>query len=184
MTISKFETARFLSHIQWLKAIAVAISCVTTPAIAASSNTSAELAGARAMTAFEIYELYKDKSWQWDNGAGHMTSAGRQFSAWVDDEKGKSWAEGRWVITETGWLCLNATWYSERGAFPAKTCFSHRIDNGVIYQKREPTGEWFVFRHSRPKDSDEAHKLVATDLVSQQRDNIKTTLRTAQLSAQ
>lgn len=131
------------------------------------------------MTAGEIYELYRDKSWQWDDGAGRMTGADRKFSAWADGGKGKSWAEGRWVITETGRMCLKATWHTEQGAFPAKTCFSHRIGNGAIHLMREPDGEWFMFRHAKIRDDDEANKLVSTDLVSQQRDEIKTVLDAA-----
>jgi hypothetical protein len=33
------------------------------------------------MTALELYTLYRDKSWQWENGAGLMREADRQFSA-------------------------------------------------------------------------------------------------------
>lgn len=47
----------------------------------------------------------------------------------------------------------------------SKTCFSHRIDNGTIYQKREPGGEWYAFRNAEVHQDDEASKLVSTDLV-------------------
>ncbi|UXN66729.1 DUF995 domain-containing protein (plasmid) [Phyllobacterium sp. A18/5-2] len=184
MTISKSAKAGFLPGFRMITTVACALFCIAAPAIAASSKASEQPAGTRAMTPFEIYALYKNKSWQWDNGAGHMTDAGRQFTAWADGEKGKSWAEGRWVITETGGLCLNATWHSGQGAFPAKTCFSHRIGNGTIYQKREPDGEWYIFRHAKAREDDEAHKLVFTDLVSQQSDSIKTALGAAQLPEQ
>jgi uncharacterized protein DUF995 len=139
---------------------------------------------ARTMTPGEIYGLYRDKSWQWKNGAGYMTDAGRRFSAWVDDENGKSWAEGRWTISKTGRLCFNATWHSTDGASPAKTCFSHRIDDGTIYQKREPDGDWYVFRHAEPRDDDEASKLVGADLVSAQIGTVKAALDTNQSSEQ
>ncbi|PKA45357.1 DUF995 domain-containing protein [Rhizobium sullae] len=184
MTISKSGRARFLRGFRMTTTVAWAASCIAAPAIAAPSKAPGQPTGTRAMTPFEIYALYKNKSWQWDNGAGYMTDAGRQFSAWADGDKGKSWAEGRWVITATGGLCLNATWHSGQGAFPAKTCFSHRIGNGAIYQKREPDGEWYVFRHAEAREDDEAHKLVSTDLVSQQRDSIKTALGAAQLPKQ
>lgn len=186
MAISKSEKVRFLPGFRMMTTVAWAIACIAAPALAASAQASEQPAGTRPMTAFEIYRLYKNKSWQWDNGAGQMTDvdAGRQFSAWADGEKGKSWAEGRWVIAENGLLCLNATWHSQQGAFPAKTCFSHRVGNGTIYQRREPDGKWYVFRHAEARDSDEAHKLVSTDLVSQQRDSIKTALGAAQLPEQ
>lgn len=182
MAISEPTRGRLLPGFRMIPTVACVVACIIAPAIAAPSQAP-EQPGTRSMTAFEIYQLYKNKSWQWDDGAGHMTGAGRQFSAWVDSEKGKSWAQGRWII-ETGLLCLDATWHSKQGAFPAKTCFSHRIGNGTIYQKREPDGEWYVFRHAEARKDDEAHKLVSTDLVSQQRESIKTALGTAQLPEQ
>jgi hypothetical protein len=125
-------------------------------------------AAARIMTPGEIYQLYRDKSWQWKSGAGYMQDSGRQFSAWVDSENGKSWAKGRWIITGTGRMCFKATWHSIDGAFPARTCFSHRVNNGTIYQKREPGGDWYVFQHAQPREDDEASKLAGADLVSAQ----------------
>jgi hypothetical protein len=138
------------------------------PAYSAPEQETVLPAAARIMTPGEIYDLYRDKSWQWKNGAGYMTATGRQFSAWVDDETGRSWAKGRWVITETGRMCFDATWHSKAGASPATTCLSHRIDNGTIYQKREPDGHWYVFHHAEPRADDEANKLADADLVSAQ----------------
>lgn len=163
-------------RLRMLAIVAAAAASFAGPAQTALSHDSALPAGARAMTALELYKLYRDKSWRWENGAGMMTDVNRRFSAWSDGEKGKTWAEGRWVITETGLLCLKATWHTDKGAFPAKTCFSHRVASGAIYQKREPNGRWYVFRHATPRKEDEASKLVATDLVSQQRDIIQAAL--------
>ncbi|WP_287246281.1 DUF995 domain-containing protein [Mesorhizobium sp.] len=184
VALSKSERALLLSGFRMLTAVAWAVSCIAAPAFASSSQVSVLPEGARRMTAGEIYDLYRDKSWQWDSGAGRMVGANRHFSAWTDGETGQSWAEGRWIITETGWMCLNATWHSEQGVFPAKTCFSHRIDNGTIYQKREPGGEWYAFRNAEVHQDDEASKLVSTDLVSRQLDAIKAALGAAQQSEQ
>lgn len=179
MTIAR--TGKIRTGFRTITAIVCALTWVSTPATAARAS---EQPGTRPMMAFEIYNLYKNKSWQWDDGAGHMTDAGRQFSAWADGEKGESWAEGRWVISETGLLCFNATWHSKQGSFPAKSCFSHRVGHGTIYQKREPDGEWYVFRHTEARENDEASKLISADLVSQKRDSIKTALGAEQLSKQ
>jgi|UPI0003F648AB hypothetical protein len=146
---------------------------------AARAENVAIPSDARPMTALELYTLYRDKSWQWENGAGLMREADRQFSAWVRGEKWNSWAEGRWAITDTGLLCLKATWHTQEGSAPIKSCFSHRIAAGTIYQKREPDGQWYVFRHAIPQKGDEASKLVAADLVSQQRDAIQAALGVA-----
>ncbi|WP_352566372.1 DUF995 domain-containing protein [Mesorhizobium australicum] len=131
---------------------------------------------ARVMTPAEIHELYHDRSWRWKGGAAYLVDERRRFSAWVDDDTGKSWAEGNWIITETGQMCLNATWHSKAGRSPAMTCFSHSFDNGTIYQKREPAGSWYVFRHAQPRDQDEAKNLVRKDLVSTHILAVKTAL--------
>ncbi|RAZ92410.1 hypothetical protein DPM33_00405 [Mesorhizobium hawassense] len=131
---------------------------------------------ARVMTPAEIHALYHDRSWRWKAGAAYLLNEGRRFSAWVDGDTGKSWAEGRWMITETGQMCLDATWHSKAGQFPAMTCFSHRLDNGTIYQKREPDGSWYVFRHAQPRDEDEGKNLVRTDLVSAHISAVKTAI--------
>jgi hypothetical protein len=164
--------------------IASAAFLVAGSAYAAFSQDSALPSDARPMTAFELYKLYKNKSWRWEDGAGLMQGTDRKFSAWTNNEKDQSWAEGRWVITDTGLMCLKATWHTKEGAFPAKSCFSHRIASGAIYQKHEPNGGWYVFRHAIPRDDDEASKLVAADLVSQQRNSIQAALGMARSSEQ
>jgi len=126
-------------------------------------------AGTRVMTPFEIYVLYRDKNWQWPDGTGQMETTDRRFTARVDGEKGKAWAEGRWMITKTGLMCLKADWHTEQGKFPVKTCFSHRIGDGTVYQKREPDGVWYVFRHADGRADDEARKLVSISLSTEQK---------------
>lgn len=170
--------------IRMLTTVAMAAAALAGSVYPAFSQDLALPAETRVMTALEIHKLYRDKSWQWEKGAGLMKDAGRQFSAWVEGENGKTWAEGRWAITDTGLMCIVATWHSQSGAFPAKTCFSHRIDAGTIYQKREPDGGWYVFRHARQREDDEARKLVAIDLVSQQLDNIQAALSVAMFPEQ
>ena len=184
MNIPDRGKPRYMPGICVLTAFAGAIACGAAPVLAASSPDTALPANARPLTADEIYKLYRDKSWQWDSGAGRMRDAGRQFSAWADGEMGISWADGRWAITETGQMCFNATWHSKQGAFPVKTCFSHLFNEGAIYQKREPDGQWFVFRHANIRKDDEASKLVSVDLVSQQRDVIRSALERAPTSGQ
>ena len=55
-------------------------------AYSTSAQETALRAGARIMTPGEIYDLYRDKSWQWKSGAGYMKDSGRRFSAWIDDD--------------------------------------------------------------------------------------------------
>lgn len=152
-------------------ALAVTLAGPAATASIASAADSEPPPGARPMTAIELYTLYRDKSWRWDNGAGRMESANRRFTARVKDDKGKGKvrAEGRWMITDTGRLCLKANWHTATGTYPAKNCFAHRIDGATIYQKREPDGQWYVFRHANGRKDDEARKLVSIASVPLQR---------------
>lgn len=174
MTSSNSMTTHFA------RAKATALIITMTIGSAASGNAAtADIKlpkDARPMTAVELYTLYRDKSWQWPNGAGRMQDADRRFSAWVDGTGGQSWAEGRWRVTDTGRMCFDAAWHATNGRFPAKTCFVHRIYDGTIYQKREAGGDWIVFRHAVAKQTDEAAKLIADDLVSQRLEAVKATL--------
>ncbi|MCA1443451.1 DUF995 domain-containing protein [Ensifer sp. IC4062] len=119
----------------------------------------------RAMTAAELYMIFRDKTWEWENGAGRMQDEGRIFRAWSQSETGVTWAEGRWTLNDHGQLCLRAVWHSQEAAARDTTCFSHRILDNTIYQKREPAGDWYVFKHARPMADDEFKKLVSEDLV-------------------
>jgi len=123
-------------------------------------------AQARTMTALDLYDLYRDKTWQWPDGAGRMQDRGRLFRAWSGTGDNASWAEGRWVLTNDGQMCLRAVWHGPTGASPDKTCFRHKIDEGTIYQKKEPSGAWYVFKHAVPDKDDEYGKLVEQDTVS------------------
>ncbi|ASY63415.1 hypothetical protein SJ05684_c19730 [Sinorhizobium sojae CCBAU 05684] len=110
--------------------------------------------------------MFRGKSWKWQDGAGFMRDEGRLFRAWAQDGKKATWAEGRWIVTDSGMLCLKATWHSQGEAAQDKTCFSHRVLDGTIYQRREPAGDWYIFKHARPVADDEFFRLVKKDLVS------------------
>ncbi|WP_027997384.1 DUF995 domain-containing protein [Sinorhizobium arboris] len=120
---------------------------------------------ARTMTGVELYMIFQGKTWKWESGAGRMESEGRVFRAWAKSGTGETWAEGRWSVNDRGQLCLTAVWHSQSAAARDKTCFSHRTLDGTIYQKREPSGEWYVFKHAKPKSEDEINRLVREDLV-------------------
>ncbi|MDX0480515.1 DUF995 domain-containing protein [Sinorhizobium medicae] len=132
------------------------------------SPASAEVAvpeEARAMTGVELYMIFRGKSWKWESGAGRMEGEGRVFRAWVQPGSGETWAEGRWSVNDRGQLCLSAVWHSQNATVSDKTCFSHRTLDGTIYQKREPAGDWYVFKHAKRRADDEFNRLVDEDLV-------------------
>jgi hypothetical protein len=121
---------------------------------------------ARAMTGLELYLLYRDRSWKWADGAGRMHADGRVFEAWADSGDKATWARGRWIVTDSGFLCLKADWHTQTGVYPAKSCFRHKTDGRRIFQRKEPSGKWYLFRSEVPAPEDEFAKLVAEDLVS------------------
>lgn len=123
-------------------------------------------AQARAMTALELHDLYRDKTWQWGDGAGRFQEEGRIFRAWSGNGAKASWAVGRWTLTNDGQLCLRAVWHSPGGSSPNKTCFRHMFHDGTVYQKKEPSGAWYVFKHAALDKDDEYRKLVTQDTVS------------------
>jgi hypothetical protein len=134
---------------------------------------------ARAMTGVELYLLYRDKSWLWPEGAGRMESQGRRFTAWSGKGEDASWAEGRWIVTDSGRFCLDATWHSSSAfARDTRICFSHRIHDGTIYQRKDPSGPWYVFRDPNSQE-DEFGKLVGEDLVSAEMEKLKPALPAA-----
>ncbi|MFD9900785.1 DUF995 domain-containing protein [Mesorhizobium sp. NPDC059025] len=144
-------------------AFGLALCCGTATSAAEPGALPAQ---ARAMTALELYDLYRDKTWQWSDGAGRFQEEGRIFRAWSGNGANASWAEGRWTLTNDGQLCLRAVWHGSSGSSPNKTCFRHMVHDGTVYQKKEPSGGWYVFRHTAPDKDDEYGKLVKQDTVS------------------
>ncbi|MBY3223691.1 DUF995 domain-containing protein [Rhizobium sp. 25PS6] len=125
------------------------------------------------LSAYELYRIYGDKTWTWNTGGGRFFDDGRRFVAWSNDKGQPSFAEGRWVVDDLGQLCMRATWTNAEGAARASTCFGHRKIGNTIYQRRQPNGEWYVFRHASVRQGDEFQKLVPTDTVSAKASELK-----------
>lgn len=150
----------------FLLGAALSASLLSFPGAGLAQGKSQPPADARAMTATELHALYAGKSWRWPDGAGLMEAENRRFSAIAGSGEKSSWAVGRWTVTDAGRLCFVADWHSRSGVFPARTCFRHVIDNGTIYQRKEPAGGWYIFKHAQARADDEFTKLVRQDLVS------------------
>ncbi|MBB2751609.1 UNVERIFIED_ORG: hypothetical protein GGI57_002291 [Rhizobium aethiopicum] len=140
-----------------------------------------ETAGKKAATptplsAYELYRIYGDKTWVWNTGGGRFSDDGRRFVAWVNDKGKQSFAEGKWVVDDLGQLCMRATWTNAEGAARASTCFGHRKIGNTIYQRRQPDGNWYVFRHASVRGDDEFLKLVSMDSVSDKARDLKQVL--------
>jgi hypothetical protein len=140
----------------------------TAQSYAASSQKTPPLPqGAHMMTPFEIVKLYRGKTWVWPNGGGYF-EPGARFFAWSSGtDNTSSYAMGRWMVTEDGRVCMKATWFSGGKGTPATTCFAHSVAGNVIYQRKMPAGNWYVFRADPPAATDEFANLKDGDLVKE-----------------
>ncbi|EHK54235.1 DUF995 domain-containing protein [Allomesorhizobium alhagi] len=165
-------------HRRWFLRTACVVSALT---VFAGQGGAGEKvvppADATVMTAGELHALYNDQTWVWSDGAGRMQSDGRRFVAWAGSGASATWAEGRWTITSSGRLCFKARWHSSSGSHPAKTCFAHKRRRGEIYQRKEPTGDWYIFKHAVSEEGDEFKKLTDKDLVSPVLETVRSQLR-------
>lgn len=116
------------------------------------------------MSYTELFNLFSRKSWKWDSGVGYFGFKGRRFVSALP--KIKSYGEGKWLIPRPGKLCFSAAWTGPDGTNEELTCFLHRSADGIIYQRRLPDGEWYVFKNSRVGRYDEYRKLELGDYAS------------------
>lgn len=114
---------------------------------------------ASPMSGDQLFAVFNNQTWQWETGGGFFAARQRAFIAWSSEGGKPSYGEGRWFTTGAGKFCFRAKWTSLDGAANAVTCFSHRINGNTIFQKREPDGEWYVFKHAKRTKGDEYMKL-------------------------
>lgn len=153
-----------------ITAVACGLSLNVSAGLAAQATSGADMA--KPLSSSEIYRIYSHNSWMWKDGAGYFAVSKRQFKAWSGKGSKASAGQGIWFITDPGKLCLRATWHEKGTSFPATTCFSHRGKNGVIYQRREPDGDWYIFKHAQTRKGDEITKFRRGDYVSRHLDRM------------
>ncbi len=119
----------------------------------------------RYVTPQELYAIYGDKSWKWEQGAGHFARGHRRFTA-VLSVKDRSFGTGKWTLPGRGRLCFRALWRTKKGNGKSRTCFAHRTRNGAIYQKKQPNGDWYLFKSKVVAEGDEFNKVVEENLVN------------------
>ncbi len=86
------------------------------------------------------------------------------------------------MVDDLGQLCMRATWTNAEGAARASTCFGHRKIGNTIYQRRQPDGKWYVFRHASVLPDDEFRKLVPVDTVSAKAGELKQVLLSQEIA--
>jgi hypothetical protein len=130
---------------------------------ATKSNAPVEVAAKPdiAPTAFELQLLYADRTWNWENGAAYF-GMDRHLQAWTAGQDSSAVAEGRWLVTDTGKMCMELAWRSKTyKTKPRRTCYSHRVENGNIEQRKDPDGAWYGFKHAKDDPADEHRKFEA-----------------------
>ena len=113
-----------------------------------------------------INSLYAGKSWIWSDGAAYF-SPDRKFVAWSGSGKNMAYVQGTWWVSPTGWVCFQGLWHANGPSGRNSTCFSHRMGpEQVMYQRKEPGGDWYVFKHTQPMAGDEYAKFKNGDLAT------------------
>ncbi|RUX32886.1 DUF995 domain-containing protein [Mesorhizobium sp. M7A.F.Ca.US.011.01.1.1] len=146
------------------------------PATAKTATKIAEQAMRAEVVPDEgIYQMYQNRSWLWGReGAGYFAVQRRQFSAWTSDKARKlGYGDGIWFIPGGGKLCFRAKWHGAGGDSNALSCFEHRQAGRILYQRRVPDGEWYVFRSSHRNLADAFMQLKHGDYVSRKQSRIK-----------
>ena len=144
---------------------AAAILVYATHVAFAADTGGGMSSGASPMSAKDLAGVYGDKTWVWPNGAGYFAGTG-QFVAWSASGEKASYAEGKWTVTDAGRMCMEATWRTKGGSAANVTCFAHQAYGNTIYQMKEPSGEWYIFKHAKVRPKDEYAKLRKGDLAS------------------
>ncbi|UCI06603.1 DUF995 domain-containing protein [Mesorhizobium sp. B1-1-8] len=163
----------------WLVPLLMAcaqLACTgTADAAAAKSGAPVEAAAKpeTAPTAFELQLLYADRTWNWVNGAAYF-GLDRRLQAWTAGQDAPAVAEGHWLVTETGKMCMELAWRSKAYTTkPRRTCYSHRVENGTIEQRKDPDGDWYDFKHATDAAADEHRKFEAGNTKGARFDEIR-----------
>lgn len=118
---------------------------------------------ARLLTDEELFLLYVGKTWKWGAGGGYFGPNGL-FRARTFDGGTITDGGGTWGVNNKGRMCFRADWIDPTGHANANTCFDHAELGGDLYQRRLPSGDWYVFRHGEGEAGDEYYSLVDKSL--------------------
>ena len=154
-------------HLAGWAFLLTAVAALTLQPARAENEIAAAAKSARPLSKDRLEKIYADQTWYWPDGAGYFAVIpGRKFTAWTGSGPKSSYAEGTWSATDDGQLCFAAIWHAVKGSRSAKTCFDHREDDAAIYQRRLPSGNWYVFGHLPKQAADEISKFKSGDQIS------------------
>jgi len=126
-------------------------------------------------SAADLRPFYADKTWFWTDGGGYFGPTGTFLAATGTGDKA-NYAKGFWWTTDRGAMCFDAIWHTKNSAGDGVTCFDQRRAGEVWYQKKEPSGPWYVFKSELPKPEDEFAKLKPGNQIEAQLQAAKATL--------
>lgn len=133
--------------------------------------------GAHNMAPAEVRSIYRGKTWIWSTGGGYF-APDKGFSAVAGKGKSLTVGNGRWLVTAGGRLCFVADWTDRKATYhKKKTCFNHATYKGRIYQAKDLSGNWYVFKSNPPKRSDEFGKVKKGNQIKTQLTRAKSRLK-------
>lgn len=150
-----------------MKNVHVALSAMLLSTLLAQASalaTESDALGFGEVRSHKLLQMYSGKTWVWKDGGGYF-APDKRFIAWTGSKSKGSYARGTWSVSD-GRICTKAEWVSSSGTHPAKVCFEHRLQKHIMYQRKNPGGKWYIFRHAKLLKSDEAAKLRRGDLAS------------------
>ncbi len=115
----------------------------------------------------DLTQLYAGKTWYWKAGAGYFAPDGT-FKCILRSTDQMDECTGKWSA-QSGALTIVMNWKStpprsfETAWRSTKVIFYHETQGTDIWQKKEPNGAWFVFKHATPEKGDEWWKLQSGD---------------------
>ncbi|MEZ2332857.1 DUF995 domain-containing protein [Mesorhizobium sp. RCC_202] len=133
-------------------------------AATAKAGAPAKANAARVPTAYELSLLYADRTWIWKDGAAYFGQNGRALRAWTSGTDSAFVAEGKWIVTGNGKMCMDLAWRGKSySGKEQRSCYSHRINGRNIEQRKDPDGEWYSFKQSPLGSSDEYRNFQPGD---------------------
>ena len=112
----------------------------------------------------DVRKLFADRTWLWPDGAGYFADDG-QFRAWSGSGAYSVYGVGNWWVNSDGSLCFRASWYTKHGITGGTSCFANRLSGNVWYQRKNPSGAWYVLISDPAKPDDEYAMVKSGDLI-------------------
>ncbi|GAB4066729.1 hypothetical protein GCM10028812_16330 [Ancylobacter sonchi] len=163
-SIAAVTVAAMLAGVTFAGTAPAAYAQAAAPQAAAQAAMKPNPTGMPSVTSIDA--LYSGKSWIWSDGAAYF-SPNRKFVAWAGSGKDVSYVQGTWWVSPIGWVCFQGMWHANGPSGRNSTCFSHRMGpEQVMYQRKEPGGDWYVFKHAQMMTGDEYAKFKNGDLAS------------------